>query len=114
MGARQRVWAAKARDALMAELGGCCAACGTTEKLTFDCIDPQGDKHHKVEWSARISFYRKQYREHKNIQILCEEHQNVKSRIDRQMLDRRLQNVVQDATSAGLGAACGTADSEVF
>jgi hypothetical protein len=51
-------------------LGAHCQGCGTEECLTFDCISPRGDTHHR--WSApqRISFYRKQMREG-NLQLLC-------------------------------------------
>lgn len=70
MSIRQRNWARIAREKLFDELGRKCALCGTTENLTFDCIVPQGDRHHKIEWSARISFYRRQHRDN-NIQILC-------------------------------------------
>lgn len=73
MGARQKDWARRARVKLMEELGGCCAECGTTEKLTFDCKVPCGDKHHKMDSSARMSFYHAQHRE-KNVQLLCEKH----------------------------------------
>lgn len=71
MGKVQQAWARKTRDRLMEELGGECTECGTTEKLEFDCIVAQGDKHHKMEFSWRMSFYRKQHAEG-NLQILCQ------------------------------------------
>lgn len=71
MAKRQKEWARKARQALLVELGGRCAICGTDQKLTFDCIIPQGDDHHKKDTSARMSFYWRQHREG-NAQILCE------------------------------------------
>lgn len=76
MAARQRVWAAKVREKLFDTLGRRCAWCAAREdeaKLTFDCIVPtqDGDRgHHKIEWSSRMSFYRKQL-DLDNLQVLC-------------------------------------------
>lgn len=47
--------------------------------LTIDCKEPQGDKHHKMDPSARQSFYHQQLRED-NLQLLCERHQALKSK----------------------------------
>lgn len=71
MGARQKEWARKARKTLRATLGNKCALCGTTRRLEFDCIIPQGDAHHKFDTSARMSFYRQQFREG-NLRLLCQ------------------------------------------
>jgi len=61
----------------MAELGGlfpACAVCGATEALEFDVITPvDNDRHHKIEWSARMSFYTAQLRAN-NLRILCHFH----------------------------------------
>lgn len=75
MGKRQREWARKTRDALFDVLGYKCKKCGITEELEFDVIIPVGnnDHHRKMEWSWRMSFYRKQY-EHGNLQVLCRFH----------------------------------------
>lgn len=54
----------------MTLLGNCCAQCGTDKKLTFDCKVPCGDRHHRMDTSARMSFYHRQHRED-NLQILC-------------------------------------------
>lgn len=73
MGARQRDWARRARAALIEAHGAICNHCGTTENLTLDVIIPPpegGERHHRIEWSHRISFYRQQDRE-ENIQVLC-------------------------------------------
>ncbi len=64
-------WARNARFLLTFELGGQCFRCGTDKDLDFDCIVPQGDRHHKMDTSARMSFYRRQHRENKNVQLLC-------------------------------------------
>lgn len=77
MGMRQKEWARAKRAELLAALGGCCAECGTTENLTFDCIQDQGDAHHKFDTSARMSFYRRQHALG-NLQILCHFHNSVK------------------------------------
>lgn len=58
MARRQRDWARRERDRLHALLGGKCQACGTSKDLTLDCKIPMGGDHHRIEWSARISFYR--------------------------------------------------------
>lgn len=71
MGLRQRQWAAKWTIKLRLLLGGKCIDCGTTEDLHFDCIYPQGDHHHRIEWSWRMSFYRKQYAQN-NLALRCE------------------------------------------
>lgn len=85
MGVAQREWAERKRDELREELGGCCKVCGTRRKLEFDCIIPQGDKHHKMEWSWRISFYRAQHRTG-NLQLLCKKHHELKSVADKKKL----------------------------
>ena len=78
MGLRQKIWAKHARQKLMEELGGCCVECGTVKRLTFDCIVPQGDSHHRMDASARMSFYHKQHAV-KNVQILCKRHNDSKA-----------------------------------
>lgn len=79
MGMKQKEWARKTRQALLAELGGECARCGTTEALEFDCIIPCGDAHHKFDTSARMSFYRHQYAAG-NLQVLCHECNGIKGK----------------------------------
>lgn len=71
MGKRQRDWARRLRVQIRKDLGNKCAHCGATEELEFDCISPKGDEHHKMEQSARVSFYRVQYALG-NLQLLCE------------------------------------------
>lgn len=55
----------------METLGNRCAWCEDTEKLTFDCIIPRGDGHHRGSTDQRMCFYRKEHRDHDNVQILC-------------------------------------------
>jgi hypothetical protein len=71
MSERQKRWAREARKALFAKLGESCVVCGSTERLTFDCIAPCGHKHHRVDQSARTSFYRREF-ERGNLQVLCD------------------------------------------
>jgi len=71
MGLKQREWARSQTLVLRELLGGACAHCGVEEKLEFDCIEPCGHWHHKIEWSWRISFYRQQLRVG-NLQLLCQ------------------------------------------
>lgn len=81
MAKRQKEWARKARFTLMFLLGGCCKECGSDKDLEFDCKEPRGDEHHKMDTSARICFYRRQHREG-NLQILCEPCHNKKTAKD--------------------------------
>jgi hypothetical protein len=71
MGLRQRDWARKERERIIKALGGCCRVCGSTMFLELDCIKPTGDGHHRIEWSWRVSFYRRQLAIG-NCQCLCQ------------------------------------------
>lgn len=73
MGKRQREWARRAYDKLIQDLGGKCVKCGTTEDLTIDHIEGCEFKHSDVEWSQRISIYRREAKENK-LQVLCDKH----------------------------------------
>lgn len=72
MAKRQKKWARKVRDSIFNLLGRVCIKCGATEKLEFDIIVPVGnnDHHKKMDWSWRMSFYKRQL-EIGNLQILC-------------------------------------------
>ncbi len=70
MSRRQKEWAALARKTLLSSLGEKCANCGSTKDLTFDCIRPKGHRHHTLEPSARMSFYRAEASQG-NLQVLC-------------------------------------------
>jgi len=55
-----RVWANRALVRLRRLLGCACAHCGKTSRhalLEFDCITPQGDRHHRFETDRRATFY---------------------------------------------------------
>jgi hypothetical protein len=70
---------------LLMVLGFCCKKCGhegnKKNPLTFDCIEPRGDEHHKYDTSHRMCFY---WREHRagNVQILCSICNSKKAAID--------------------------------
>mgnify|MGYP003446500535 CR=1 FL=1 len=72
MALRQRIWAWQQTIKLRHLLGNKCNKCKRKRKdMQFDCIESRGDYHHnKMEWSWRISFYRKQLKEG-NLQLLC-------------------------------------------
>lgn len=70
MAKRQKDWARRKRDELLAELGGLCAYCGDDFNLEFDCKDPVSNGHGKYDTSHRMSFYCQQHRLG-NIQLLC-------------------------------------------
>jgi len=78
MAKRHKEWARRARAKLRVVLGDKCARCPATEKLEFDCITPCGDRHHRMDTSARMSFYHAQHRAG-NLQLLCEKCNNSKS-----------------------------------
>ena len=60
MGKRQKQWARTKRAYLVRVLKSKCCDCGTTKNLEFDCIEPQGHKHHGYSTDQRISFYMSQ------------------------------------------------------
>jgi len=70
MASRQVKWAQNKRSWMIRILGGKCARCQTTECLTFDCIRPQGGKHHRLSSVGRMTFYAQQMRMG-NLQLLC-------------------------------------------
>ncbi len=84
-------WARNARFQLMFQLGGACCHCQSEDELEFDCKIPQGDEHHKMDTSARMSFYRRQHKEG-NLQILCRRCNNKKSVSDLAYLREKAEN----------------------
>jgi 5-methylcytosine-specific restriction endonuclease McrA len=60
MAKRQRDWAHRAKAALIAQLGGCCALCQTTWDLEIDHIHGRDwhPRQHELSW--RISIYRRE------------------------------------------------------
>ena len=70
MSARIKSWARRARVRLLIVLGNRCVHCGATSCLTFDCIKPMGDAHHRMSTDQRMCYYHKQARAG-NLQILC-------------------------------------------
>lgn len=70
MSHRQRVWAGRAYAALVAELGGKCYDCGTTRDLSIHHIAGKKYTSSKLEWSHRVSTYRKEMKEGK-LWVLC-------------------------------------------
>lgn len=79
MGKRQRDWARRAYDKLIQDLGGKCVVCGTTDNLTIDHIDGCDYTHSTVEWSHRISIYRREAKENK-LQVMCDLHNTKKGK----------------------------------
>ncbi len=71
MAKRQRAWARRAYDRLIIELGGRCAQCGSVSALTIDHVDGCDFDHNTVEWSHRISIYRREAKEGL-LQVLCD------------------------------------------
>lgn len=92
MGKRQKIWARRARSRLVEILGGRCKCCGTDEGLELDCIVPMGHFHHRMDSSARISFYRQQHREG-NLQVLCSDCHTAKTAADLLLMFHVSQNI---------------------
>ncbi len=74
-------WAKNARFKLAFALGGCCVQCGTAKDLEFDCIEPQGHRHHTLGFVKRTTFYRRQHKEG-NLQLLCAKCHRKKTKAD--------------------------------
>lgn len=55
---------------MLQSLGGKCVRCGSTSNLTFDCIKPTGDGHHRMSSIQRMTYYLTQARKG-NVQVLC-------------------------------------------
>lgn len=70
MSLRQRHWARKAYATLIRQLGGCCSRCGSTDDLSIHHPNGRDWRLEKVEWSARISIYRREAKEGK-LGVLC-------------------------------------------
>lgn len=70
MSTRRTQWAIRKREWLTAALGGRCVICSVPVCLTFDCIVPTGDRHHRMSQVQRMSYYMHQARMG-NLQLLC-------------------------------------------
>jgi hypothetical protein len=70
MAKRQRLWAARARLALIVSLGGKCALCASDYDLEIDHPFGRDWKPSRVEYSARISRYRREARAGL-VRVLC-------------------------------------------
>jgi hypothetical protein len=70
MGQRQKEWARKERRRIKALLGNRCQVCGSVDGLEFDCNRARGSKHHGMDTSQRMCFYRAQLRMG-NLALLC-------------------------------------------
>lgn len=80
MSKQVKIWAKKARQELLFAFFNQCCHCGEGDinQLEFDCIIPQGHKHHTGSTDQRICFYRKQ-KQNKNLQLLCSTCHQVKT-----------------------------------
>lgn len=63
-------WARRKRIELALALGGRCRKCGATDDLTFDCIKPKDEGHHKLSSVNRMTFYAREARAG-NLALLC-------------------------------------------
>lgn len=62
--------AARSRERLIAELGGRCVECGTTERLEFDHLTPRTWDRNSLNAHRRMAMYKREAAEGK-IQLLC-------------------------------------------
>lgn len=60
MAKRQRKWAKRAYEKLILQLGGRCTRCGALSALSIHHTHGRTWDVAKVEWSARISIYRRE------------------------------------------------------
>ncbi len=72
MALRQRLWANRAKAALIQELGGKCVMCQSVENLEIDHIYIRNWIPRQKEFSWRISIYRREAKLGL-VQVLCEE-----------------------------------------
>jgi hypothetical protein len=70
MAKRQRIWAARARLALIISLGGKCELCKSEYELEIDHPFGRDWKPSQVEYSARISRYRAEAKQGL-VRVLC-------------------------------------------
>jgi len=70
MAKRHKRRAKLVRWQLMNLLGRRCTFCRTKQDLEFDCIQPMGDAHHRLDTDRRMKFYCQQFLA-SNLQLLC-------------------------------------------
>lgn len=89
MGKYEKQWARNRRALWMDVLGGMCVDCRSTENLEFDVIIPEmnGDRHHKMDTSARMSYYHRQIK-WDNLAIRCTKCNNKKSFHDKKYIEK--------------------------
>jgi hypothetical protein len=100
MARRHKLWAAAARARMKLILGGFCASCGSKDMLEFDCIEPAGDRHHRMTAPARISFYRAQMRMG-NVQLLCQQCNSLKGDMNAVDWWLAMQRATNELTTVG-------------
>lgn len=88
MSKRSKQWARQKLDSFRHSLGGCCLLCGEDDNdfLELDCIDPCGDRHHKMSTDQRASFYWRQLLV-SNLQLLCKTCHEEKTKQERKYED---------------------------
>lgn len=64
-------WAKAARIELIVSRGGACERCKALQNLTIHVLARSDQRHHGMDPSARICYYRKEARAG-NIQVLCQ------------------------------------------
>ena len=111
MARRHRIWAARSRASMTLALGGCCVLCQRRDELTFDCISPMGNGHHRGSAPQRISFYRAQMR-CGNVQLLCARCNSLKSDLPADIWFHALQTVRRMWRQAHPGVSFKTLPAE--
>lgn len=91
MSKRAKQWARTARTHLKHVLGNRCVDCGAVDGLEFDCIRSCGHAHHGMDTSARMSFYRKQWRLG-NLALRCSRCNALKADLTPEQWEQEKQN----------------------
>lgn len=94
MSRRHKIWARRKLTHIRTVLGNHCKECGLTQDdtdLEIDCIEPCGDRHHKMSTDQRASFYTVQLLLN-NCQLLCKKCHDEKTKKDNQHFDATTTN----------------------
>jgi hypothetical protein len=97
---------------MVAQLGGKCCDCGATDNLEFDCLRPMGRRHHGMDTSARMCFYRKQFRAG-NIKLRCSRCNSLKGALSEADWQTLRRSMLRDEALNAAGSTSPDTSNEV-